>query len=191
MAVSGFLDFKGFMAKAEQDVQSTSTLMTIEQIDTADNLQAAAATLNEMVSSIEKARIELDEAYWQMYQQKIAVIAPNVKAVLELKKRIIEYAKANKTDLLDGVKGKTVDLGVAKIAYRDGTDKVQFASTERQAVIELEQYGLTDCVNTNPTVDKNMVKKLKPEQLEQLQALSIEKGTENVLITPTTTKIPF
>jgi len=189
MSINSLLKFSDFFTQAEADSQQATSVLSVTEIKTHEDLIAATTHFNQLSATIEEGRAKVDAQYWECFQQTVSGLAPTVKAAANLREAIITYCKTNKDSLLDG-QGKTVDLGTVKIQFREPPTKVSIID-EEAAIAELEAAEMKYCIDYNATVSKPAIKRLSDDELNQLTKITVTKSEENILITPKSTQIPF
>lgn len=149
-------------------------------------------------NAVELALLEKETA---MNREMAAILERYVENALEqakqfreLEARIKKYAQENRDRLLragtDDEDGKSVDMGVSWIRFRNSTQRVQFVPSQEAAVNELEAKNLHDFFKTETTVLKEVCKAHAGKLTDAgVETIRVAGGKEKVYIEPKREKL--
>lgn len=136
----------------------------------APQAEAALAEMAQLDLTLELHAVEMNEAINEAKARAKASCAPLEARRKELEQALASYAELNKATLFKA--RKSLDMGFGVIGFRLSTciKTVGKSTTWEMVLQKLKDFGFTDAIRTQETVDKDALRSYPDERLATVGA---------------------
>lgn len=142
-------------------------------IDGWPDLDLHLAAMRLTTAEIEAQAAPFDLQIASLQDEKAAACRDRREYLSQLDAAVMTFIVGHKDEIPPGK--KSIVLVHAEVGVRLGTARVVMAEDDKTMIPRLREAGLTRCLNEKTEISKNEIKKLAPEQLEEL-GIAIEQS---------------
>ncbi len=161
--------------------KSKRAAVTVNVPQTRDDANTAIRLIG--IDQRELARIEADmndelAAVRERYEANASPLRDAIQSRID---GVQIWAEANRAQLTNGYKVKTVALTSGELVWRMNTPSVRLTLPEDEVIANCEAAGLEECIRRTPSLDKNAIK-ANPDEAQHIDGIRIGQSESFVVV---------
>ncbi|HGJ66891.1 TPA: hypothetical protein ENS27_16145 [bacterium] len=156
-------------------------------LDEADRYIASIAELQRKINLVQ---LQLNTQLAELTKKAKEECKPLEQKINTLVKGLYIFADTHREKITDGFSRQTVEVSSGVFGWRQRPETTE-VEDEDQAIKELEELGLKECIRVKKTVNKEAIEALPKDVVEKLKFITVKEGDEVFSVKPKEVKISF
>ncbi|RJF70897.1 host-nuclease inhibitor Gam family protein [Rhodopseudomonas palustris] len=150
-----------------------------------DEARAMIADYGAKLREVERIEADMNDALAAVKQSHLAKATPIADQANDLLKGLQIWCEANRVELTQNGKSKTVDFGTGKVAWRWNPPKVRISGGDDVVVARIQDKGANYAAFLRTKLELNRDAMLaNPDLARTVDGVSIGRGNESFIVEP-------